>query len=212
MRFDRLPEAVGLVERDLGDLRAYPQVLRGSPAYVASLGHARLTRLVDMLAAFLRKRWSFISVDSRLSMLMPGMYPCIPGWHCDEFYRPGGGQPDLATAPECEHVMVVIGGCSLTRFVAEAFEMPLPTPDDLRDGRTVCGVMHHRIEQAGLATLQVQSGEVWRFSQISWHRGEAATEPGWRYFLRLTGSEHWTPVNQRRTQTQVYLTAPFEGW
>lgn len=212
MRFDRLPEQVGLVETEIGELRSYPQVLRGSPDYIRQSGHLPLRRLVENAMATLTRRWSFVSVDTRLSMLMPGMYPCIPGWHCDDFHRPNGGQPDLAHAPQAEHVCLIIGNCSRTRFVAQELDLPMVTDTDLEGGRTLYGVMHRRIEQCDPKTFQVSSGEMWRFSPKTWHRGEPATEAGWRYFLRLTGSDHWTPLNQRRTQTQVYLTEPFRGW
>jgi len=212
MRFDYLPEHVGTIDTEIGDVRGYPQLLRGTPAFADGLGHAGLSRLIRFASPALRRKWDYISIDTRLSMLMPGMYPCIPGWHCDDFYRPTGGQPNLENAPPAEHVCIVIGNCSRTRFVAGPIELPLPSATDLEGGRTVYGVMHRRIEQAQPATMLVSSGEAWRFSPLTWHRGEPATEMGWRYFLRLTGSNHWTPLNQTRTQTQVYLTEPFRGW
>jgi hypothetical protein len=32
------------------------------------------------------------SVDIKVHMLMPGQFPCIPGWHCDNVPRVGGQQ------------------------------------------------------------------------------------------------------------------------
>lgn len=207
MKFNDLPIQVAVVETSVGDLREYPQVLRGGPAFVKSLGHASLGRLVDLCASLLLLHWDHVSIDTRLSMLMPGMYPCIPGWHCDDFYRPNGGQPDLERAPPAEHLVLILGNCSRTRFVAEPMELPLPDA-----GEPIYRTMHRRIEMLSPRTFQVESGQVWRFGPRAWHKGEPATEAGWRYFLRLTGSNHWTALNQRRTQTQVYLTEPFVGW
>lgn len=206
MKFDSLPEHVSTVDTGIGDLREYPQVLRGSPAYVHSLGHGPLNRLVDIALASLLPRWSQVSIDTRLSMLMPGMYPCIPGWHCDDFYRPAGGQPDLVGAPDIEHIMVILGNCSRTRFVSESIELPKP------EGDLVYADIDRWVNVLAPKTLCVSSGEFWKFSQISLHRGEPSTEVGWRYFMRLTGSNHWQPLNQRRTQTQVYVVPPFIGW
>ena len=35
-----------------------------------------------------------IVIDTRTNMLMEGMYPSIPGWHCDDNIRGENGQPD----------------------------------------------------------------------------------------------------------------------
>jgi len=149
--------------------------------------------------------WQYLVVDTRLSMLMPGMYPCIPGWHCDEFYRPAG-IPDLAAAPDAEHLITVLGGCSRTRFVTQEIETTLEPSTDFY------AKLHLEIEAKNPKTAQIEPGDWWRLSQLSPHRGEPATEAGWRYFFRMTGSNHHTPKNELRTQTQVYLTAPFAGW
>ena len=37
-----------------------------------------------------------IVIDTKVVMLMPGMYPCIGGWHADAIERKNG-QPDLST-------------------------------------------------------------------------------------------------------------------
>jgi hypothetical protein len=211
MKFTSVPEHVCNVEMPVGDLRGYPQLLRCSPDY--SHGHEGLEHIIKAVKQALRSQWTHISIDTRLSMLMPGMYPCIPGWHCDDFYRPNGGQPDLRNAPPAEHICVVLGNCSLTRFVNEPLNLPLPEPGDYElRSQTLYEIAHRRIEILEPQTVQVKANEIWRFDQLTWHRGEPATEIGWRYFLRLTGSNHWTTLNQIRTQTQVYLTKPFAGW
>jgi hypothetical protein len=205
LEFDSLPVKCGSVSYEGEDLRQYPQVLRGSPGFCWE-EHSLLGYTVDQATTYLTRQWRYVSVDSRVHMLMKGMYPCIPGWHCDDFFRPQGGQPDLLNAPPSEHVFVVLGKCSLTRFVARPLSLPLDYEG------TLYGTLHKRIEALAPETFQVGPGEFWRFTQKTLHRGEPAAENGWRVFIRVTGSDHWEPVNELRTQTQVYLTAPFKGW
>lgn len=207
------PTTLGKADVDVGDLRQWPQLLRASPRFAAAQGHEGLCKLVDLAKSHLTRPFAHVTLDTRLSMLMPGMWPCIPGWHCDDFWRPSdGGQPDLISAPYSEHIAIVLGGCSLTRFINERAELKIPTVWDLQVGETLYGYMHPRIEQMGLKTMQLTPEQLVRYSQLTWHCGEAAVERGWRYLFRLTGSDYLHPLNERRTQTQVYLTEPFVGW
>jgi hypothetical protein len=211
MLFNDLPRLVTkLNDMPEGEaLRGLPQFFRADLDMVWRLGGPSLRRVLSAIG--FASRWQYLSVDSRLHMLMPGMYPCIPGWHCDDFHRPDGKQPALAKvmheAPS-EHAAIVLGGCSLTRFVNEPITVDVWTPA----GANVYGKAHALIEALEPRTMQVAPGELWWFSPLSWHRGEPATARGWRYFLRITGSNHYEPRNELRTQTQVYMPAPFEGW
>src|SRR5215470_8347004 len=58
-------------------------------------------------------------IDSRVHMLMPGWFPCIPGWHLDDVPRTrADGQPNHESlAYKSEHVCTVVGDASLTQFV-----------------------------------------------------------------------------------------------
>lgn len=211
MMFADLPRCVGRFTWT-DDIRAFPQFYRCSPRFALPRANPDLRAAIEyVLASALTRHWKHISIDTRISMLMPGMYPCIPGWHCDDFWRPTGQQPDLGSAPDMEHVAVVFGATSFTRYVKEPIELGLPTAEAL-DGQPLYRVMHEAIETLRPQTFQVRDGEAWRFTQRSWHRGESATERGWRCFFRLTGSDHLEPVNEVRTQSQVYLTEPFSGW
>ncbi len=215
MRFDFLPVLAGSMVSppDGEELRGLPQFFRADLDMVYRLGGPHLRRLMSMPEVG-RWTWRYVSVDSRLHMLMGGMWPCIPGWHCDDFYRPPATAPspdleNVCTRAPSVHASIVFGGCSLTEFLAE----PLTWTPRPRDPR---GPLYRRadafIRSRRRKTIVVKPGEIWRFSPLTWHRGNPATRNGWRYFLRITGSEHYEPRNELRTQTQVYLTEPFAGW
>lgn len=51
-------------------------------------------------------------VDTRVHMLMPGMVPAIPGWHCDNVPRGESGQPDLTKAARDQLNYTVLVGDS----------------------------------------------------------------------------------------------------
>src|SRR5262245_43743261 len=57
-------------------------------------------------------------IDSRVHMLMPGWYPCIPGWHLDDVPRTrSDGQPEhRCPAYRAEHILCVVGDASLPLF------------------------------------------------------------------------------------------------
>lgn len=53
--------------------------------------------------------------DVKVTMLMPGMYPCIPGWHVDNVPRVNGIQRFDQIKPELP-MYVWISGAPLTQF------------------------------------------------------------------------------------------------
>lgn len=212
MLFDRLPSSVGFCKTPVKDIRELPQVYTASPDFIVKLGNKELIEIVEAaLTNIVYRNWKYITVDTRLAMLMPGWYPCIPGWHCDDFWRPTKMQPHLLTAPETEDVMVVLGHNSRTTFVAESLTIPINESSPDEHGN-VYSHLHKAVEFLQPKTFKVNEREFIKFNQLSIHRGEPADSEGWRYFFRLVGSGHIKPKNEVRTQTQVYLTDPFKGW
>jgi hypothetical protein len=194
------------------ELRQLPQFFRADADIVYRLGGPIYQQFLTSLP--LLPDFKYISVDSRIHMLMPDWYPCIPGWHCDDFYRPGNGQfsqPDLEHLPPIQHFAMVIGGTAFTVFAGGPWE--LPAPSALDTGRNLYAQYHQLIEDnLGRYNRQVKSGEIVAFDGLVFHRGTVAEANGWRLFVRLTQSNHWEPKNELRTQTQIYLPAPFNGW
>jgi hypothetical protein len=211
MRFNRLVEAVGNFLTPPGDLRLWPQVYRASPRFIEGLGHLSLTAAVDRAMSRLTQSWKHVVVDTRVSMLVPGMYPCIPGWHTDDFWRPDGKHTDLLTVPEAEHLVLNLGDNSNTVFVDEPISIDV-LPVELLGDRSIHSVIHEVVERQQPLTLTAKDSCWYRMWPTTIHRGSAATERGWRVFFRLTGSNHRFAKDEVRSQTQVYVTELSRGW
>lgn len=191
--------------------RTLTQFYRASAEFAYEHGGGFFRELLPLLDLTGGK---FVSIDSRVHMLMPSWYPCIPGWHCDDFHRPEG-QPALESLPAIKHYCVVLGAeVSTTEFLWQPVDLPSPTElyEVHGSDRPLYAHYNEIIESNNFKTRRLRSGEVLKFSGLDFHRGLPADRAGWRAFIRITVSDHREPKNEIRTQTQVYLTAPFEGW
>lgn len=160
-------------------------------------------------------------IDSRVHMLMPSWYPCIPGWHHDDVLRTrSDGQPDyfeLQKRPEVRHVFVVIDALnqptnSLTEYLTTPITLTIP-PEPLHD-QTIYGIWNDEINRtiADHKTSNVNSSAVWEFGTSDFHRGVPASSFGWRIFIRASKNSTRQVTNEQRTQSQVYLPVPEAGW
>lgn len=207
------------------EIRHQPQLFRASAEYAYRLGGPYMRSFINSLP--LSKDFKYISIDSRVHMLMPGWLPCIGGWHCDDFWRPTGKQPDLEGMPDSRHHTLVLGYTAMTEFISEPFELEVPGESQLQ-GRNLYGVLGARLNgmlssidsddrpRLGappfLRTTKCESGSVVTFDNRVFHRGTVADKSGWRLFIRATESNHWEPKDEIRTQTQVYLLESEVGW
>lgn len=158
--------------------------------------------------------------DSRVHMLMPGWFPCIPGWHHDDVPRSrSDGQPNYVS-PEysAKHVLALVNGdiCP-TEFAVGSAAYP---ETDLFSPDPIYKVWHQLVEQdIAMGVLErrlVPSNTLIHFNNHSFHQGTRAIKRGWRWFGRLSwdaGYEQGRPhANEIRRQVQVYLENPMEGW
>lgn len=210
----------GIRNVDDDEIRRLPQFFRADAEYVYKLGGSTYRAILD--AAPLGRRRRYVSIDSRVHMLMPGFFPCIPGWHCDDFLRtdPPPGQPrfrDISERPELEseHHAILLGKTAATEYACA----PITLPDWIVTGTSVYADADRDIESHADGrlgrddqTLIAPFGSFVSFGALVWHRGHAATMHAWRLFVRITESDHWQPRNEMRTQVQVYLTEPSKGW
>jgi len=142
-------------------------------------------------------------VDSRVHMLFPGMYPAIPGWHMDEVHRDEHGilRPDL-TKPKVHYLLVLDQGTG-----------SLPIFGNLQDNSLIRpGMRYSDLKGKVLPSYQAEPEKLYRFEWHDIHRATPAKGKGWRYFLRITLDSERSPLNEIRTQTQVYLTDENKGW
>lgn len=154
-------------------------------------------------------------VDSRVHMLMPHWYPCIPGFHHDDVQRhPITGQPDYNNfnRKRPEHVMCLLNGdiCPTKFAIGESFF------DDVPEGEVYYKHWHkeveRQLEKGILEPLSAPSNLPIFFNDESWHTGIKAIKSGWRWFIRCSWNTTRRPVNEVRRQVQVYLENPMEGW
>lgn len=153
-------------------------------------------------------------LDSRVHMLMPNWYPCIPGWHHDDVPRSTTtGQPNY-TNPEyhSEHLMGLVNGdiCPTT-FILGEIEVSDPDINTVIY-KTWSAEIDKNLDPYGL--YECQSGKYIQFDNNAFHTGIKARAGGWRWFIRLSRNTHRTKTitNEIRRQVQVYLEEPMAGW
>jgi hypothetical protein len=165
--------------------------------------------------ALLPSDWfeSDVVIDSKVHMLMPNWYPCIPGYHHDDVPRSTStGQPNYKN-PEyhADHLMGLVNGdiCP-TQFIIGNVEVSEPD---------VNGQIYNRwnseIEaQPDLVRYSAESGKYLQFDSNAFHTGIKARAGGWRWFIRLSRNTVRTKhiTNEIRRQVQVYLDDPMMGW
>lgn len=153
--------------------------------------------------------------DSRVHMLMPGWYPCIPGWHHDDVARGDDGQPDYDKLryTSKHYIGLVNAHIAPTHFAEGKCWMPAVPP-----GQVIYKVWNDEVERLladnTLSLREVKSGEVMLFGFDAFHTGTKAVASGWRWFGRATAcSDRVKSVtNEVRRQVNVYMDDPTMGW
>jgi len=153
-------------------------------------------------------------IDSRVHMLMPDYYPCIPGWHHDDVPRSReDGQPNYVN-PEyhAKHCMMLVNGdIAPTEFAIGEAEFP-----EIEKGKVIYKewhpIVHEKIEAGELKAVSAPSDTLIYFDDHTWHRGTRAVKAGWRFFIRATINTGRKPVNEIRQQVQVYVDPIHLGW
>lgn len=156
-----------------------------------------------------------IILDTRVHMLMPGWFPCIPGFHHDDVPRTrGDGQPDYDNPPyHVQHALLLLNGqiCP-TEFALGKVTLPYVKKED----GPVYKVWHKETERAigdgRLTSLMAPSNTIIYFDAHTLHQGTRAISNGWRFFARASWKTGRIPTNEVRRQVQVYLEKPMEGW
>jgi hypothetical protein len=157
--------------------------------------------------------WEDILVDSRVHMLMPGMFPCIPGWHHDDVPREREDrQPNyINPSYKAEHCMALWGDCCRTEFAVGSRTMEIPPV-----GSKIYKTWHPQVDAlCGSGELQRESAPVNQlvyFDWQTWHRGTDATKKGFRFFIRATRNTGLEARNEIRFNANVYMPVIEEGW
>lgn len=150
-------------------------------------------------------------VDTRCQRLMPGMYPAIPGWHCDDIPRPTyEGQPDFSLVnPEARHFTAyceTVPNVSNTEYVLSPFEFT-PTQGP------VWRELHRTLENSrGLLRGHQRAGVIMAMSHDTPHRATACQNRGWRFWLRLSFMHRKPEAPLIASQEHVYVVSEANGW
>jgi hypothetical protein len=147
-------------------------------------------------------------VDSRVHMLMPGWYPCIPGWHFDEIKRTEDNKLDFEHNDfrKVHYLMIIDSGSeSLTEFAWPELRRYPESYEELNE------IINNDFS---CKKETVKANAIYRFSCMDAHRGMPAKRFGWRYFIRATVHTEREYKSKIRTQTQVYTPSPKidAGW
>ena len=189
------------------DHKDVPQFYRADMEFGRLTGNQNFNLFLDQMdVLFKDDGFKYTSIDCRTHMLMKDMFPCIPGWHCDDFYRPTGQQPDLMNVVEkapMQHYCAIIGECSRTELAHD--DLVLPDHSTLPTEKPQFLYYDQIIQEMKPKSFLLKEQNIYKFGPLHMHRGSAATENGWRTFIRITRSNHHMPENQIRYQSNVYL-------
>ena len=157
-----------------------------------------------------------VTIDSRVHMLMPNWYPCIPGMHHDDIPRTrNDGQPNYN---DTEYSAMHLTGLVNADIAPTEFAIGLVDLDIPPEGQLIYREWHPQIMQAiaagKMTSLRAESGVMYEFNNYSFHQGTAAVKAGWRWFIRVSKNTARAQdcKNEIRKQTQVYMANPMEGW
>lgn len=220
LRFDSRYKVEGRLPRDFtqDEVKNEPMLFNADFEF-AWQNAGPITKAV-MMALPMRFLEGPVVIDSRVHMLMPSWFPCIPGWHLDDIPRTrADGQPDhINPAYKAEHAMCIVGDASRTAFAVGQIGLKEPSL-----GEVIYGEWHLVLEdiiewhaqngrQDLLRVEQVNPLDIVTFNDESFHQGTAAVKNGWRYFIRITRNTQRVPTNEIRRQVQTYLPAIVGGW
>lgn len=166
--------------------------------------------------------WSNIDTvfDSRVHMLMPGWYPCIPGWHHDDVPRSTpNGQPNYDN-PEyySEHIIGLVNADIAPTEFALSSKNQSNVFEKVEEEKTIYkewnDSIEERINNGSMIKYQVPDRTFIEFDWQSFHRGVKANTSGWRWFGRVSKNTDRVNniTNEIRKQVQVYLEFPTSGW
>lgn len=210
--FPKLSEAVFSKEPSL--LCNSPVAVRAQGGQLSkiALAHVEKHYAGDILRA--EKEGLSSSIDVRVQRLMPGMYPSIPGWHCDAVPRgTSSGQPNFdAIHQRAFHVALLLStepcGVSNTQFVDQDMVFKLWDVE----GKTRYSQLHAEVEKHKPQVLHVRDGEFVRYSQRTVHRAMPTGRRGWRMYFRYSMIPNAEVRNLMPEQQQVYILSEEAGW
>jgi len=223
-----LGQRVEFYAQERGCLPATPNLERASLQNAVLFGGPAVQRCLEQAPIVGDHKHVF--VDTKVSLLLPGFIPAIPGWHTD-------GVPRLDTATEkvgtpfnagppsmkaqCAqeaggyrprfHTIHVGNDCP-TKFMAFPFTVGLDHGEDSGLYRELTAKVNSakHLTEDDFVDAPLAQWMSWDWSNV--HTATPAQWRGWRLLIRVTESDQ-PPVDSGfiRSQTQVYVPTEF-GW
>lgn len=167
----------------------------------------------------------YITVDTKIHMLVPNMCPAIGGWHNDGVPRGETLDPNVKSKPNIQaqekmdssvfHLLVTGDSC-LTQFIKERnIELEVPKEPDTSLYRMINKQVAEKVKNSELSTYEIPSCTAVQWDWWELHTGVPAKNHEWRFLIRVTESDHLKPKSDLRdiirTQQQGYMPVGF-GW
>jgi len=167
----------------------------------------------------------YITVDTKIHMLMPNMCPAIVGWHTDGVPRGQGlnpnakAQPDIFAQDQLHapifHLLVTGESC-LTQFIKQAnIELEVPDEPSTELYSLINNQVRDRLNKGTLSSYEIPSCTPVQWDWWELHTGTPAKSHEWRFLIRVTESDVLKPKTDLRdiirTQQQAYLPMDY-GW
>lgn len=204
----------------LGQIEATPNLRRASLSNAVLFGGPLLRKLLE--SAPITGSHKNIFVDTKVSMLMPGWWPAIPGWHTDGVPRGvegnplGSGNPSLPAQAERHldgyrpryHTLHVGNDCA-TEFIDDVLRLQIVHDTDPEMYAEMTRLVN---ELESVCTIRAEQGQWMSWDWWNIHQATQATSRGWRLLVRVTESDD-PPADSDfiRPQNQVYVPQEF-GW
>ena len=201
------------------EVEATPVLRRASMANAALFGSPLLRRVLETTPIVGDRAHVF--VDTKVTFLMPGWVPSIPGWHTDGVPRgPGAdpasrGVPDLALqhtmrSPRFHTLFVGSADCP-TRFMTSPLSLDVQSPS-----RQLYADISTKVSALldDVTVVEPAAGEWdwWDWWQL--HCAIPSRTTGWRLLVRVTETDYVAPAETEfiRAQSQVYVPSLNVGW
>ncbi len=201
-----------LIKASQAEIKQEPMLHRADVPFASSNGGKLTLQFLDAVSYYWGTKDNLL-IDSRVHMLMPGQFPCIPGWHHDDVPREREDKQPNYDNPsyKAEHCMALWGDCSLTEFALGEHEIEIPPI-----GQKIYKVLSPQIEalclDGKLKRVIAPSEKLIFFNYHTWHRGAETTKTGFRFFIRATRNSKLEARNEIRYNANVYIPVLDEGW
>lgn len=195
------------------EIKSEPMLFRATLPFAVENGGPLTRNFLAHLNASGPRWQGDMVIDSRVHMLMPGMWPCIPGWHHDDIPRTRSDRQPNYETPEyhSDHCMAIWGDCSHTEFALGVADIPIP-PVGTKVYKFIDPLVEAACITGSLERFFAPERTLVFFDCDSWHRGSEATHRGFRFFIRATRGTNIKPANETRLNANVYMPVMEEGW